>query len=130
MKLFSRNGRHATGFSLIEVMFAAAILALGLLAITHYQINNLLRAENNYYRFVAMQQLNNISVRLRAECVMPSCQTFDTVMETWNAENATQLIRGRGEMMRMTPQCWRVILHWESIGHVPQQLFTDIYFKT
>lgn len=59
----------SSGFTLIEVLVAMTILAIGLLGVASLQANSLRNNQNAYYRSVATQFAYNIADRIRVNQV-------------------------------------------------------------
>lgn len=108
-----------SGFSLLEVLIAVFVLSIGLLGIAGLQLTGMRYAHNANLRYQAMQQVNDMADRLRANpqgvasgaynsisgsgsnpgCISSNCSpgqlaAYDAFI--WNTNNALILPAGTG----------------------------------
>ena len=106
------------GFTLLEVLVAIVILAIGLIGLAGLQVVSTKNNQTAYYRAVAIQQVYDMADRMRANlagvragdynsmagaadsgCVLASCTAAgmaNTDKFQWNANNGVLLPQGAG----------------------------------
>lgn len=89
---------HSNGFSLLEVLIAAFILAFGILSITAMQTAALKRSQNAYFQSIAVNQINNIQAQFTVG---------DRDCTIWQAQCAALLPHVEAKCNRKTVSlCW------------------------
>lgn len=99
---------HINGFSLIEVLISLLLFALILFSLDGLQFYSLKLAKTAYYSHVAVNQLNNLTERLKA---LQTEEGFMQEVLTWNEENRSVLPEGFGTVTGVFPEysatlCW------------------------
>jgi type IV pilus assembly protein PilV len=106
------------GFTLLEVLVAIVILAIGLIGLAGLQVVSTKNNQTAYYRAIAIQQVYDMADRMRANlagvragdyndmtgladsgCVVASCsaqEVANTDKFQWNANNSVLLPQGAG----------------------------------
>lgn len=108
---------RASGFTLLEVLIAVLVLAIGLLGMAGLQVAGLRNNQSAYYRSQATQLAYDMADRVRAnsvglnngnynngaatndDCVINACDAAQMAgydLARWTAELATQLPSGAG----------------------------------
>ncbi|MFN4262571.1 MAG: type IV pilus modification protein PilV [Thioalkalivibrionaceae bacterium] len=105
--------RNTSGFSLIEVLVAAVVLSVGLLALAAVQINGLKASTDSAYRSQAVVLAEQMFDRMRLEREQALAGSFDVevdedgeevvpqAVEDWIDQVRTRLPAGSGDIQRV-----------------------------
>jgi type IV pilus assembly protein PilV len=145
--------RKESGFSMVEVMVALVVLAIGLLGIAALYLNSLQSGRTAIYRTQAITLAADLADRIRmnrtaqaaygtlfadAEAVVGSCSTTggcsdadlaSTDLSNWKAEIAQQLPNGQGQVAVTMPVAagepttYLVTVRWAEVGEVAPVTF-------
>src|SRR4051812_45386948 len=99
---------NSFGFSLIEVLVAWFLLTITTLSLLAFQNEILHLAHQSYLRHLAMNQLENIFERLRANH-SPAMRIRE--LQAWNSQNSELLPKGSGNFDCSNSFC-TVNVHW------------------
>jgi len=145
--------RRQTGFSMVEVMVALVVLAIGLLGIAALYLNSLQSGRTAIYRTQAITLAADLADRIRvnrtaqaaygtlfadAEVVVGTCSTTggcsdadlaSTDLSNWKAEVAQQLPNGQGQVVVTLPVAageptnYVVTVRWAEVGELAPVTF-------
>jgi len=148
-----------SGFSMVEVLVALVVLAIGLLGIAALYLNSLQAGRTAIYRTQAITLAADLADRIRmnrsaqaaygslfadAEAVIGSCSTTggcadadlaSTDLANWKAEIAEQLPNGQGQVAVTAPvgigepATYVVIVRWAEVGEAAPVSF-QLGFQT
>lgn len=148
-----------SGFSMVEVLVALVVLAIGLLGIAALYLNSLQSGRTAIYRTQAITLAADLADRIRmnrtaqagyntlfadTEAVVGTCSTTggcsdadlaSTDLATWKAEVAEQLPNGEGQVVVTAPvgagepATYVVTVRWAEVGAAAPVTF-QIGFQT
>jgi type IV pilus assembly protein PilV len=151
--------RWESGFSMVEVMVALVVLAIGLLGIAALYLNSLQSGRTAIYRTQAITLAADLADRVRmnrtaqaayatlfadAEVPVAACDTIggctdgdlaSTDLANWKAEIAQQLPNGEGQVAVTAPAgagepaTYVVTVRWAEVGQVAPVTF-QLGFQT
>jgi len=151
--------RRNSGFSMVEVLVALVVLAIGLLGIAALYLNSLQSGRTAIYRTQAITLAADLADRVRmnrtaqaaygtlfadAEVAVGSCATTggcsdadlaSTDLADWKAEVAQQLPNGQGQVAVTLPVAagepttYVVTVQWAEVGQVAPVTF-QLGFQT
>jgi type IV pilus assembly protein PilV len=151
--------RKESGFSMVEVLVALVVLAIGLLGIAALYLNSLQSGRTAIYRTQAITLAADLADRIRmnrsaqasygslfadAEAVVGSCSTTggcsdadlaSTDLANWKAEVADQLPGGQGQVAVVMPAAagepttYVVTVRWAEVGEATPVTF-QLGFQT
>jgi type IV pilus assembly protein PilV len=151
--------RKDSGFSMVEVLVALVVLAIGLLGIAALYLNSLQSGRTAIYRTQAITLAADLADRIRmnrsaqaaygslfadAEAVVGSCSTTggcsdadlaSTDLANWKAEVAEQLPNGEGQVVVTAPVAagepatYVVTVRWAEINEAAPVAF-QLGFQT
>jgi type IV pilus assembly protein PilV len=151
--------RKESGFSMVEVLVALVVLAIGLLGIAALYLNSLQSGRTAIYRTQAITLAADLADRIRmnrtaqaaygtlfvdAEAVVATCVTTggcsdadlaSTDLANWKAEVAEQLPNGQGQVAVAMPVAagepttYVVTVRWAEVGEAAPVTF-QLGFQT
>ncbi len=153
------DGRKESGFSMVEVLVALVVLAIGLLGIAALYLNSLQSGRTAIYRTQAITLAADLADRIRmnrtaqaaygtlfadTEAVVGACLSTggcsdadlaSTDLANWKAQMATQLPNGQGQVVVTAPvgagepATYVVTVRWAEVGEATAVTF-QIGFQT
>lgn len=100
--------KNTKGFCLLEALVCLSLLAFALMIMDKVEFDVLQRTQANYYFMQAMNQISNLSDRLRMEEV-----NQEAIIDQWNKENSEVLPWGEGRVIGRYP-VYSITLRWGS----------------
>lgn len=137
----SLRGRIHGGFSLLETLVALTVLSIGLLGLAALHLKSMRAGQEGFFHTLAIQQLNDMAERLRANATAlanstldeltalshppqcaPACtaaQIIEQEFYEWNIQNKLLLPAGRGEVRLLDDHTYEIIVRWDNhrTGH-------------
>jgi type IV pilus assembly protein PilV len=96
-----KGGRHAAGFTLIEVLVTLVVVSIGMLSIAQLQARALQHSHSSLQRTVAVVQANDLLERMWSgycdETAFPG-----TIHTDWRAASTHPLLPGRTDSLTWT----------------------------
>lgn len=130
--VYSKN--RQSGFSLIEILISAIVLAVGMLGIAALQLNSIRYNNSAQLRSIAVAQAGNMIDRMMANTAgidagaynnvsgtpsLPGCTTCtpgqiaQRDINLWNSANSTLLPSGQGTITRNGNQ-FTMVIRWDN----------------
>jgi type IV pilus assembly protein PilV len=138
--------RNTAGFTMVEVLVALVVLAIGLLGIAALYLNSLQAGRTAIYRTQAVELAADLADRIRmnrtataaygtafgdAEVAVPACATTGgcadgelaaTDLSNWKAAITAQLPNGQGQVVVTAPviagdpTSYLITIQWSEVG--------------